>query len=87
MFPSVVFWSNSIANVQCEMIDATKKLTGIKNNTWKTAQSLEALLDLKIWLLVAIQIAMQIANGGLQGVRSVPIFFSVLLPGYYSLEL
>lgn len=52
-----------------------ENMTGIKNNTWKTAQSLEALLDLKIWLLIAIQIAMQIANGGLQGVRA--LFFTL----------
>ena len=45
-----------------------ENMTGIKNNVWKSGQSLEALLDIKVWLLVAIQIAMQIANGGLQGV-------------------
>lgn len=52
-------------------------MTGIKNNTWKSSQSLEALLDMKVWLLVVIQVAMQVANGGLQGVSSV-----CLLPIY-----
>lgn len=45
-----------------------ENMTGIKNNTWKWSQSLEALLDVKIWLLVAIQLAQNIANGGLHGV-------------------
>lgn len=45
-----------------------ENMTGIKNNTWKQSHVYEALLDVKVWLLVAIQIAIQIANGGLQGV-------------------
>ncbi|KAI8934353.1 hypothetical protein NX059_009088 [Plenodomus lindquistii] len=48
-------------------------MTGIKNNTFKTAQAFEALLDMKVWLLVTIQVAMQIANGGLQGFSSIII--------------
>jgi hypothetical protein len=43
-------------------------MTGIKNNTWKWSQSVEALLDVKIWILVAIQLAQNVANGGLHGV-------------------
>lgn len=46
-----------------------ENMTGIKNNTWKWSQSIEALLDVKIWILVAIQLAQNIANGGLHGVR------------------
>lgn len=45
-----------------------ENMTGIKNNTWKWSQSVEALLDVKIWILVAIQLAQNIANGGLHGV-------------------
>ncbi|KAH7371479.1 major facilitator superfamily domain-containing protein [Pyrenochaeta sp. MPI-SDFR-AT-0127] len=53
-----------------------ENMTGIKNNTWKPSQSLEALLDIKVWLLVIIQIAMQVANGGLQG------FSSIIIKGF-----
>lgn len=48
-----------------------ENMTGIRNNIWKPAQALEALLDIKVWLLVAIQIAQQIANGGLQSVSAI----------------
>lgn len=51
-----------------------ENMTGIKNNTWKWSQSIEALLDVKIWLLVSIQLAQNIANGGLHGVCSSPIY-------------
>lgn len=47
-----------------------ENMTGITNNTWKWSQSFEALLDIKIWLLVAIQLAQNIANGGVHGVRT-----------------
>lgn len=50
-----------------------ENMTGIKNNTWKWSQSIEALLDVKIWLLVAIQVAQNIANGGLHGVSALYI--------------
>ncbi|KAF2625504.1 MFS general substrate transporter [Macroventuria anomochaeta] len=50
-----------------------ENMTGIKNNTWKWGQSIEALLDVKIWLLVAIQLAQNIANGGLHGFGSIVI--------------
>ncbi|CAO2650296.1 Nn.00g015880.m01.CDS01 [Neocucurbitaria sp. VM-36] len=53
-----------------------ENMTGIKNSTWKSYQSLEAMLDVKVWLLVAIQVAMQIANGGLQG------FSSIIIKGF-----
>lgn len=46
-----------------------ENMTGIKNNTWKTSQTIEALLDIKVWLLVLIQLSAQIANGGVHGVR------------------
>jgi hypothetical protein len=44
--------------------------TGIKNNVWKLAQAIEATLDVKIWLLVIIQLSTNVANGGVQSVRS-----------------
>ncbi|KAJ4400958.1 hypothetical protein N0V91_008337 [Didymella pomorum] len=50
-----------------------ENMTGIKNNTWKWSQSVEALLDVKIWILVAIQLAQNIANGGLHGFGSIVI--------------
>ncbi|KAH6639817.1 major facilitator superfamily domain-containing protein [Boeremia exigua] len=50
-----------------------ENMTGIKNNTWKWSQSIEALLDVKIWLLVAIQLAQNVANGGLHGFGSIII--------------
>ncbi|KAF3007713.1 hypothetical protein E8E13_009639 [Curvularia kusanoi] len=50
-----------------------ENMTGIKNNTWKWNQSIEALLDVKIWLLVSIQVAQNIANGGLQSFSSIII--------------
>ena len=46
-----------------------ENMTGIKNNTWKRSQSMEAFLDIKLWLLFVIQLAQQIANGGVHGVR------------------
>lgn len=48
-----------------------ENMTGIKNSTWKSSQALEALLDVQVWLLIAIEIAIQIANGGLQGVSKI----------------
>lgn len=45
-----------------------ENMTGIKSNTWKPKQSIEALLDIKVWLLVLIQLSAQIANGGITSV-------------------
>jgi hypothetical protein len=42
--------------------------TGVKNNVWKMAQAVEATLDIKIWLLVIIQLSTNVANGGVQSV-------------------
>lgn len=42
--------------------------TGIKNNVWKLPQAVEATLDIKIWLLVLIQLSQNVANGGVQSV-------------------
>lgn len=53
-----------------------ENMTGIKNNTFKLSQTLEALLDIKVWLLVIIHIAMSVANGGLQG------FGSIIIKGF-----
>lgn len=55
-----------------------ENMTGIKNNTWKWSQSVEALLDVKIWLLVAIQLAQNVANGGLHGVRTLARSYSTI---------
>jgi hypothetical protein len=45
-----------------------ENMTGIRSDTWKWSQSIEALTDTKIWLLVAVQLSQQIANGGVHGV-------------------
>lgn len=45
-----------------------ENMTGIRSDTWKWSQSVEALTDVKIWLLVAVQLSQQIANGGVHGV-------------------
>ncbi|KZM27982.1 uncharacterized protein EKO05_0007294 [Ascochyta rabiei] len=59
---------------RAKAIDRVRKnMTGIKDNTWKWSQSVEALLDVKIWLLVAIQLAQNVANGGLHGFGSIII--------------
>jgi hypothetical protein len=50
-----------------------ENMTGIKSNTWKWKQSIEAFLDIKVWLLVGIQLAQQVANGGVHGVRCITI--------------
>jgi hypothetical protein len=47
-----------------------ENMTGIKSDQWKMHQCIEALLDIKAWLLFIIQIAGQIANGGVQSVSS-----------------
>ncbi|KAF2798608.1 MFS general substrate transporter [Melanomma pulvis-pyrius CBS 109.77] len=48
-------------------------MTGIKSNTWKPGQSIEALLDIKVWLLVLVQLSAQIANGGITSFASIVI--------------
>ncbi|KAJ4344957.1 hypothetical protein N0V95_006070 [Ascochyta clinopodiicola] len=59
---------------RAKAIDRVREnMTGIKDNTWKWSQSVEALLDVKIWLLVVIQLAQNIANGGLHGFGSIII--------------
>lgn len=42
--------------------------TGIKDSIWRLPQAIEATLDIKIWLLVIIQVATNVANGGVQSV-------------------
>lgn len=42
--------------------------TGIKNDVWKLSQAIEATTDIKIWLLVLIQMSTNVANGGVQSV-------------------
>ncbi len=43
-------------------------MTGVKTSKVQWYQCLEALLDIKVWLLVLIQISGQIANGGVHSV-------------------
>ncbi|GAB7325683.1 hypothetical protein MBLNU13_g09655t1 [Cladosporium sp. NU13] len=50
-----------------------ENMTGIRSDTWKWSQSIEALTDVKIWVLVAIQLSQNIANGGVHGFGSIVI--------------
>ncbi|KAI1459737.1 MFS general substrate transporter [Annulohypoxylon moriforme] len=56
---------------------ATKRLasnkTGIANRVWKWDQVWEALLDVKVWLIVLFNIVINIPNGGLQTFGSIII--------------
>ncbi|OTB01344.1 hypothetical protein M426DRAFT_75212 [Hypoxylon sp. CI-4A] len=56
---------------------ATQRLaanrTGISNRVWKWKQVKEALLDLKVWLIVAFNVVINIPNGGLQSFGSIII--------------
>lgn len=45
-------------------------MTGIKNNEWKSAQLVEALLDPKSWFMVLIALSANIPNGGISSVCS-----------------
>ncbi|KAH9226009.1 hypothetical protein K456DRAFT_43413 [Colletotrichum gloeosporioides 23] len=50
-----------------------ENMTGIKSDTFKWNQCIEALTDIKAWLLFTIQISAQIANGGVHGFGSIVI--------------
>ncbi|KAI1100536.1 MFS general substrate transporter [Jackrogersella minutella] len=54
---------------------ATQRLaanrTGIANKVWKWDQALEAILDVKVWLIVLFNIIINIPNGGLQAFGSI----------------
>lgn len=47
--------------------------TGIRNSQWKWDQVWEALMDVKIWLIVFFNIVINIPNGGLQTFGSIII--------------
>lgn len=48
-------------------------MTGNKTTKIDWKQCLEAVRDVQVWLLVLIQLAGQIANGGVQGVSIAPV--------------
>lgn len=50
------------------IIRIKENMTGIKSNKFQWYQCREALTDVSAWLLVLIQLAGQIANGGVQSV-------------------
>ncbi|KAI1657594.1 MFS general substrate transporter [Daldinia decipiens] len=56
---------------------ATQRLaanrTGIANRVWKWEQVWEALMDVKVWLIVLFNIVINIPNGGLQAFGSIII--------------
>ena len=54
-----------------------ENMTGIKNNKIKWSQVRECLLDVKTWLLVALQLASNIPNGAITTVRYLLIKVSV----------
>lgn len=45
-----------------------ENMTGIKSDEFKISQFIEALLDLKCWALVLIQLTCSIPNGGVSNV-------------------
>ncbi|KAK8096614.1 allantoate permease [Apiospora kogelbergensis] len=47
--------------------------TGIANRVWKWDQAIEAVLDIRIWLIVLFNIIINIPNGGLQAFGSIII--------------
>ncbi|GKT50982.1 putative transporter [Colletotrichum spaethianum] len=50
-----------------------ENLTGIKSDKFKWYQFVEAMTDVKAWLLFTIQLSAQIANGGVHGFGSIVI--------------
>ncbi|KAL5000891.1 major facilitator superfamily domain-containing protein [Aspergillus recurvatus] len=54
----------------------SENMTGIKNDKFKLEQFLEALLDIKCWALVLIQITCSIPNGGVSN------FGSIIIEGF-----
>jgi hypothetical protein len=58
-----------------------ENMTGIKSNKVQWYQCHEALLDIKLWLLVLIQLAYNIVNGGVQSVG-----FSRYVRSFYSTQ-
>jgi len=50
------------------VIRVQENMTGIKNNEFKVTQVIEALLDVKCWALVLIQLTCSIPNGGVSNV-------------------
>ncbi|KAL4875013.1 major facilitator superfamily domain-containing protein [Aspergillus karnatakaensis] len=58
------------------IIRVQENMTGIKNNDFKMYQVVEALLDVKCWALVLIQLASSIPNGGVSN------FGSIIVEGF-----
>ncbi|KAL2831686.1 major facilitator superfamily domain-containing protein [Aspergillus cavernicola] len=58
------------------VIRVQANMTGIKNNEFKFQQVIEALIDLKCWALVLIQITCSIPNGGVSN------FGSIIIEGF-----
>ncbi|RDW86041.1 uncharacterized protein DSM5745_02683 [Aspergillus mulundensis] len=58
------------------VVRVSENMTGIKNDTFKRAQFVEALLDVKCWALVLIQITCSIPNGGVSN------FGSIIIEGF-----
>lgn len=55
------------------IIRVKENMTGIKNSEFKWHQCKEALLDVKSWLIIALQLASNIPNGGLTTFSSIVI--------------
>lgn len=51
------------------IIRVKENMTGIKNNEFKWAHCIEALLDIKSWFIVGMQITNSIPNGAVTTVR------------------
>lgn len=65
------------------VIRVKENMTGIKNDKFKWSQCVEALLDVKSWFIVAIQIANSIPNGAVTTVCLLLSSISPLLLPFY----
>lgn len=60
------------------IVRVAENMTGIENDGFKWSHFVEALLDIKTWILFIIQLSSNIPNGGEQSVR-IPARFSGVL--------
>lgn len=69
-------WFLSVEDRKKAVVRVKENMTGIKNDKVKRAQIAEALLDVKSWLIVALQLAANIPNG------AVSTFSSIVIQGF-----
>jgi hypothetical protein len=65
--PSSAFFLSETDRVKA--VDRVKDdVTGVKHNTWKNEQMIEAMLDPQAWFAIIIMLAVNIPNGGIGNV-------------------